>query len=155
MTTTPFVHGAIDDAQRPPGHGPATPHTGWYLAIDGDGAPDGEPFARRADVLRLAARMLRDTLRRRGVRHPLARLEAQAWGADPAAPPPDDAGERGRWRLLLRVPDDVTLADLEATGERLRRLQRRRPLLAAVRLVARDARRDRIVRPLGGTPRAA
>lgn len=85
---------------------------GRCLAVDGQGAPGDAFFLRAVRALYAMAHTLQAAARAAGRGFRLMPLEAQWWGADPAADFTTEPRERWRYKLLLRVPDLVGDRDL-------------------------------------------
>lgn len=88
---------------------------GVYLAIDGVGAPGGEAYGAALEALYATTYTLKFQLKTAGVvDFKVPRLEALYY--DPPTIPMDD----WRWRLMLRVPDDVGGAEVKAARKAVR-----------------------------------
>ena len=84
-----------------------------YLTITGHGAPGGDRFRSHISALYAVAFTLKMTEKFAGNDYKVCHLEAQWWaedGSDFHAHQPKE----WQWRLLLRVPDFITQAHLEA-----------------------------------------
>lgn len=80
-----------------------------FLCLDGHGDPDGEAFRQASRELFAITRLIRARMEETGrADFRIPRLEFRRLG-DPGGGP----GGEGKWRLMLRVPDHVTQADLK------------------------------------------
>jgi hypothetical protein len=106
-----------------------TTSSATYLAIEGSGPPGGETFQDRIGALYGAAYTVKMTRKFEGRQdYVVCKLEAQYWDAE---------GDDLRWRFLIRTPDFVTQAELDAAVEKL--LEKgKSPSVREVRLVPLD-----------------
>jgi hypothetical protein len=85
-----------------------------YLIVNGRGAPGSDVFSARIGALYGVAFTIKMTRKFAGLQdYAVCKLEGQWWtesGADFSGTPKD----RWQWRLLIRTPDVITGADLEA-----------------------------------------
>lgn len=90
-----------------------------FLAIEGQGDPDGPVYAEALGALYPLAYTIKFARKAQGADFVVPPLEALWWADDPAV---FVAGDRAawRWRAMLRVPDDVTGADLDAARKAVR-----------------------------------
>ncbi len=107
---------------------------GRYLTIEGMGEPGGENFRRRLEALYAVAYSLKFALRAEGKQEfVVSRLEALWWGlkgpGDFTREPPSD----WNWKLMIRVPESLTEANLTAVQEDLQ-ARGKDPVVAKVRL---------------------
>jgi hypothetical protein len=83
-----------------------------YLAIDGDGDPNGPGFAAATAALYPLAYALKYRAKAAGADFTVPPAEALWWAADPSAFTRNDRAG-WRWRLMLRMPASLAEADLE------------------------------------------
>lgn len=92
---------------------------GRYLVVEGTGDPNGEEFRRKAGALYGAAYAIKFARKKAGQDFKAGALEGLWWangdGAPFSAPRAD-----WRWKLLLRVPQFVTAADVRRAAGELR-----------------------------------
>lgn len=93
---------------------------GKYLACDGEGAPNGPSFAEAVGALYGVAYTIKMRKKREGSDYGVAPLEALWWSADPGKPMPDAPAD-WRWKAVIRLPDFITLVDLELAVAELER----------------------------------
>jgi hypothetical protein len=110
------------------------------LLIDGTGDPNGPGFAAATRALYPLAYALKFRARAAGRDFAVPPSEALWWADDPAAFTRNDRDD-WRWRLLLRMPDHLRAADLDAVRPTvLEKLAKKKPgaadpaRIAAVRL---------------------
>ncbi|MGE5647984.1 MAG: GyrI-like domain-containing protein [Acidobacteriota bacterium] len=88
--------------------------TAKYLTVEGRGEPGGEAFQSSVGALYQAAYTIKMTKKFAGRDYKVCTLEAQWWSDDPekcfAALPKAE----WRWKLMIRIPDFITAADLKA-----------------------------------------
>ncbi|GEJ56317.1 GyrI-like domain-containing protein [Anaeromyxobacter diazotrophicus] len=96
---------------------------GRYLAVDGQGAPEGDGFRRAVHALYAMAHVLQAAARAAGRGFKLMPLEAQWWGEAPGGDFTREPRETWRYKVMMRVPDHVgdrqlaaARAALEASG---------------------------------------
>lgn len=97
-----------------------------FLAIEGQGDPNGPGYAAALGALYPLAYAVKFAEKARGADFAVAPLEALWWADDPGA---FVAGDRAawRWRAMIRVPDGVSEAALAAAREAVRRKGRTGP----------------------------
>ena len=84
-----------------------------YLAINGQGAPGGEPFTAAIGALYGMAFTIKMTRKFGGQQdYGVCKLESQ-WWSDRTPDLSQVAREQWRWNLLIRTPEFVTPAELE------------------------------------------
>jgi hypothetical protein len=92
---------------------------GCYLAVTGEGAPGGAVFQSRIGALYAVAFTVKMTRKFSGRRdYTIGRLEARYLNLGTEPMPPR---EQWRWQLLIRTPEFVTPAELQAAVVSLRR----------------------------------
>lgn len=84
-----------------------------FLAIEGQGDPDGPGYVAALSALYPLAYTIKFDRKAKGADFTVPPLEALWWADDPAA---FTTGDRAawRWRAMIRMPDDVTDADIAA-----------------------------------------
>jgi hypothetical protein len=91
-----------------------------YLTIEGRGEPGGEAFQSAIGALYQAAYTIKMAKKFEGQDYKVCALEGQWWGDDPekcfAALPKAE----WRWKLMIRVPDFLTAADLKGAMAKLK-----------------------------------
>ncbi len=80
-----------------------------YLTISGRGAPGGELFSQHVNALYNVAYTIKFGHKAKGDDYVVCKLEGLWWGWDPEQPSTDM-----NWKLLIRVPDFVSQADVDA-----------------------------------------
>jgi hypothetical protein len=91
-----------------------------YLVIEGRGAPGGPEFATCIGALYGMAFTVKMTRKMAGLGdYVVCKLEAQWWHGDGKADFDAVPQEKWRWRLMIRTPDFVELAELESAAEKL------------------------------------
>jgi hypothetical protein len=97
--------------------GPAT-----YLAIEGQGAPEGEQFQSRLPALYGAAFTIKMTRKFAGMGdYKVCALEGLWWCDGYPSGFAQIPREQWRWKLLIRTPEFVAQGDLEQAREALRK----------------------------------
>ncbi len=92
----------------------------FYLAVDGRGGPGGEVFQERIGALYAMAYTLKFQAKDAGRDYVVGKLEA-LYGIDqPFAELEAIDKDEWSWRMLMRVPDFTTEADLDAARAALR-----------------------------------
>ena len=82
---------------------------GLYLAFDGRGEPGGELFTQHVEALYTLGYTIKFARKATGSDFKVSTLEGLWWGWEP-----DQETRDMSWKLLIRMPDFVTQADLEA-----------------------------------------
>lgn len=105
-----------------------------FLAIEGQGDPNGPGYAAALGALYPLAYAVKFAEKARGADFAMPPLEAQWWAGDPAA---FVAGDRAawRWRAMLRMPDAVTEAALAKARAAVRQKGKAGPFDAVGRFV--------------------
>ncbi|MEK3885002.1 GyrI-like domain-containing protein [Paenibacillus sp. PL2-23] len=80
-----------------------------YLAVEGQGSPDGQAFASATEALYKVAYTLKFQSKGEGADFTVAKLEGQ-WWVDSEAYGLDVPREEWRWKLLIRLPEFVSEA---------------------------------------------
>ncbi|MCB1330302.1 MAG: GyrI-like domain-containing protein [Maritimibacter sp.] len=104
-----------------------------FLAIEGEGDPNGPGYAAALSALYPLAYGVKFACKAAGADFTVPSLEALWWADDPAA---FTAGDRAawRWRAMLRVPDDVTTQALDEARATARAKGKTGPLDSVTRL---------------------
>ena len=89
-----------------------------YLSVAGQGEPGGEVFQQRVGVLMAVAYTLKFDSKAAGQDYVVCKLEGIWYGEDSASLD-DTPQEAWRWRLLIRVPDFITAAQVAAAAEKV------------------------------------
>ena len=84
-----------------------------YLAVEGAGAPEDAGFADGMKAIYPLAYGIKFAAKARGTDFVVPPVSAQWWADDPAAFV-EGRRDEWRWRVMLRMPDFVTQADLDA-----------------------------------------
>jgi hypothetical protein len=88
-----------------------------FLAVDGQGAPGGEAYVAAIGALFGVAYTTKFALKKQGtLDFAVSKLECVWDVEEPARTPP----EEWKWRLLIRIPEEVGAAELKATALALR-----------------------------------
>ena len=85
---------------------------GRYLAVDGQGAPEGDGFRRAVHALHAMAHAIQASARAAGRDFRLMPLEAQWWGEVPGGDFTQEPRASWRYKVMIRVPDHVGDRDL-------------------------------------------
>jgi hypothetical protein len=120
---------------------PALVHVGAgrYLSVEGHGAPSGEAFQKAMGALYGTAYTLKFAMKERGRDFKVASSEG-LWSADGGAPlAMTKPKTTWRWKLLIRVPDFVTVKDARDALEALRAKKGPQPHVALETLREGDA----------------
>ncbi len=100
-----------------------------YLAITGRGEPGGESFQKHVGALYGAAFTLKMEKKLAGQDYKVCQLEGLWWGDNNEPMFPDSPPSTWNWKLLIRVPDFVTNADLERAISKLKEKGKADPAL--------------------------
>ena len=90
-----------------------------YLAIEGRGDPNGEAFQEAMGALYGVAFTTKMASKRKGRDYVVAKLEAQ-WWLDSGVDYQNAPRETWNWRAMIRTPDFITAAEVQAAVEALR-----------------------------------
>jgi hypothetical protein len=96
--------------------------TGTFLAVRGSGAPGGDAFQEAVGALygvAFTVKMTRKHKLKVGPDYKIAPLEGLYWTADDADVFGLDALDTLSWQLLVRTPDFIMQADVDAAAETL------------------------------------
>jgi hypothetical protein len=108
-----------------------------FLMVDGGGPPAAEPYQQALGALYGTAYTLKFTLKKADAARDFRVMPLEGlWWTALEAPSMDQvlAGrDDWRWRMMIAVPDDVTVAEVAAAKEQAAR-KREQPALAALRL---------------------
>lgn len=108
-----------------------------YLAIDGQGAPEGPAFSAAIEALYTLAYAARFRGKAQGHDETVGPLEALWWAGDMAVFARGDARESWQWRALIRAPSWLDAAGFEGLrAEALRKRADRPGTVAALGLAA-------------------
>jgi|GEM_PF-792986 hypothetical protein len=87
---------------------------GSYICLPGVGSPDGAEFQRAVDAMYAVAHMLRSEMRTMvGIDFSIPKLECLWLEHQPDSMVPSQQ----QWRLLIRIPDEVSAADVKRARE--------------------------------------
>jgi hypothetical protein len=88
------------------------------LALDGEGAPEGETFQHSVGAMYGVAYTLKFARKKAGGRDfKIGPLEARWWAEPPGRLLPETPRTAWRWQLRMALPDDVTAGELARTIE--------------------------------------
>ncbi len=118
---------------------PLTPtlvHVGpaLYLAVDGEGNPNGPGFEEAVGALYGVAYTIKMRKKREGTEYAVAPLEGLWWAADLTKVVPGKPDPSWRWTALIRTPDFIADEDLELAQAELEWKKKGGPALRCVRL---------------------
>ncbi len=107
---------------------------GQYLAVDGEGDPNGPAFQDAVGALYSVAYTIKMRKKRDGTDYAVAPLEG-LWPASAGLAPELAQPKAGwRWTALIRTPDFIEAEDLERAVAELERKKKGGPALGRVRL---------------------
>ena len=92
---------------------------GRYLTIAGSGDPGGAAFGERVGAMYGVAYTVKMAKKRAGRDFKVAGLEGLWWGVGRSKWMIEQERGNWRWKLLIRVPDFVTAADVAAAAKQL------------------------------------
>ena len=90
-----------------------------YLALDGQGEPSGEAFTAGLGAMYAAAFTIKMASKFAGRDYKVCHLEGQWWAAGKGKSFLDLPRDQWRWKLLIRVPDFITQAELKQARQTL------------------------------------
>ncbi len=105
-----------------------------YLAVDGEGNPNGPGFQDAVGALYGVAYTIKMRKKREGTEYAVAPLEGLWWTSDLTKVVPGQPAADWRWTALIRTPDFIEDEDLALAVAELARKKRGGPALARVRL---------------------
>ncbi len=83
-----------------------------FLVIEGKGAPGGEEFTAKVEALYSLAYGIKMPMKKEGKDFTVAKLEG-LWWVESDKPALEVPREEWKWKLLIRMPEFVTLKDVE------------------------------------------
>ncbi len=105
-----------------------------YLAVDGEGNPNGPGFQEAVGALYGVAYTIKMRKKREGTEYAVAPLEGLWWASDLTKVVPGQPAADWRWTALIRTPDFIEDEDLALAVAELQRKKKGGPALARVRL---------------------
>lgn len=85
-----------------------------YLTIDGQGEPGGPEFQTMLGALYQAAYTMKMAKKSGGQDYKVCTLEGLWWGSVPGQCSTEQPRNTWNWKLIIRVPDFITAADLKS-----------------------------------------